>query len=151
MRKLNGISLKKMKGIFYFSLIINSVYCHSTFSDSTLQIIDTAEVTHTIFLFGDARRLYLNEDLKAFLHDQVDSANSSSTAIFLGDNAEPAGLPDNSDPSRSIAEESLNAQLDLLKEYNGKTIFIPGNHDWNNTWIRKMFFFLKKGGLVRLK
>ncbi|MCK4464933.1 MAG: metallophosphoesterase, partial [Bacteroidales bacterium] len=31
-----------------------------------------------------------------------------------------------------IAEKSILAQLEVLKDYKGEVIFIPGNHDWAN-------------------
>ncbi len=132
MQILLGIPLRKLKGIIFCCLIVNSIYSNSNFPDAAVHIADTAKIVHTIFLFGDARRLYLNDDLKAFIQDQIDSTKSPGTILFLGDNAEPSGLPDDLERYRSTAEASLNAQIDIVKGYMGKTIFIPGNHDWNH-------------------
>lgn len=41
-------------------------------------------------------------------------------------------MPPKDSPDRKTAEEKLNIQLELSKNFKGKTIFIPGNHDWYN-------------------
>lgn len=52
--------------------------------------------------------------------------------IFLGDNIYPTGMPVKNSEFRPIAENHLNAQIDVAKQFNGQTIFIPGNHDYYN-------------------
>lgn len=52
--------------------------------------------------------------------------------IFLGDNIYPVGMPDKDSEFRSTAENHLNAQIDVARNFGGKTIFIPGNHDYYN-------------------
>lgn len=52
--------------------------------------------------------------------------------IFLGDNIYPVGMPDEGSEFRSTAENHLNAQIDVARNFGGKTIFIPGNHDYYN-------------------
>jgi hypothetical protein len=39
-------------------------------------------------------------------------------------------LPKKEDESRSFAEHQLNVQIEAVKDFKGKTLFIPGNHDW---------------------
>ena len=39
-------------------------------------------------------------------------------------------MPDSTENSWDLAEESLLAQLKILEDYEGQVIFIPGNHDW---------------------
>ncbi|WP_228547196.1 metallophosphoesterase [Nonlabens antarcticus] len=50
--------------------------------------------------------------------------------VFLGDNIYPVGMPAEGTEFRPIAENHLDAQLDVAKDFNGRTIFIPGNHDY---------------------
>ena len=53
--------------------------------------------------------------------------------MFLGDNIYPKGMPaDKNDPTREEAEKKITLQLEIAKNFKGKTIFIPGNHDWYN-------------------
>jgi len=52
--------------------------------------------------------------------------------FFLGDNIYPDGMPAEGSPQREGAEYRLDAQLDAIENYEGKVVFIPGNHDWYN-------------------
>lgn len=92
------------------------------------------EVEHTFYLIGDAGKSPMgdfNPTLKAF-KEVLDQADSNSTAIFLGDNIYPAGLPDKKDSTIAYldAKNHLDAQLKTLEDFQGKKLFIPGNHDW---------------------
>ncbi|WP_192499834.1 metallophosphoesterase [Flavobacterium sp. PL002] len=94
---------------------------------------DTAKVTHTFFLVGDAGNADETEPQKMLqlLQEQLVVANKNSTLLFLGDNIYPKGLPSKKDDANyKIAEDKLLAQLALTKQFKGKTVFIPGNHDW---------------------
>ena len=98
-----------------------------------------SEVAHTFYLIGDAGLSPLggmNPVLERF-RDRLSAADTNSTAIFLGDNIYPAGLPDATDSTRAFIEASshLEAQLRTLENFKGRPIFIPGNHDWYNEGI----------------
>lgn len=90
-------------------------------------------VDHTFYLVGDAG----NADEEAakktlsFLKQKLEKADKNSTLLFLGDNIYPSGMPDvSAGNERTLAEEKMNNQIDLAKSFKGKTLFIPGNHDW---------------------
>jgi hypothetical protein len=89
-------------------------------------------ISHTFYLVGDAGNSDEEKPRQLFsvLEQRLAKADSSSTLIFLGDNIYPKGMPKKSDPGRKLAEEKLKNQLELSKKFKGKTIFIPGNHDW---------------------
>nr|WP_299341375.1 metallophosphoesterase [Allomuricauda sp.] len=94
------------------------------------------EVAHTFYLIGDAGKSpmgELNPALKLF-KEKLESADEKSTAIFLGDNIYPAGLPDEKDDAEGyrLAKNHLDAQLATLENFKGQPLFIPGNHDWYN-------------------
>ena len=55
--------------------------------------------------------------------------------IFLGDNIYPAGMEEEGDANRERGEYRIDAQLDAVEHYDGKIMFIPGNHDWYNKGI----------------
>ncbi|WP_394750369.1 metallophosphoesterase [Spongiimicrobium salis] len=99
----------------------------------------TKTVSHTFYLIGDAGLSpsgELNPALQSF-KERLERADKNSTAIFLGDNIYPAGLPSKkNDLERSIAQNNLNAQLKTLDNFKGKTIFIPGNHDWYSDGLK---------------
>ncbi len=37
---------------------------------------------------------------------------------------------------REFAEHQLNIQTEAVKNFKGKTIFIPGNHDWYSNGLK---------------
>jgi len=104
-------------------------------NQSEAQDIPTSkEVSHTFYLIGDAGlspQGEMNKTLKIF-KNRLDKADKNSTAIFLGDNIYPAGMPDKKDSTAAYinAKNDLDAQLKTLENYKGKPFFIPGNHDW---------------------
>lgn len=90
-------------------------------------------VTHTMYLVGDAGNAPLGGTKPALtlLKSFLDTANLNSSVIFLGDNIYPVGMPPRSVESyREIAEHRLNAQIETVKNFAGRPIFLPGNHDW---------------------
>ena len=94
----------------------------------------TKEVAHTFYLVGDAGLSPyggMNKALQIF-KKRLDKADANSTAIFLGDNIYPAGMPDKKDSTEAYlnAKNDLDAQLKVLENYKGRRFFIPGNHDW---------------------
>ncbi|SFN84925.1 Surface antigen [Chryseobacterium oleae] len=87
-----------------------------------------------VFLIGDAGN---SDETQAqntlnLLKNKLDSADSNSMLIFLGDNIYPNGLPKESDKDYALAKQKLENQLAITKNFKGKTLVIPGNHDWNS-------------------
>jgi hypothetical protein len=96
---------------------------------------------HVMYLIGDAgddakmntRRAPVIKYLKA----KMATESKNSSALFLGDNIYPSGMPPREDvENRSDAEFRITAQLEILDDFKGKPFFIPGNHDWRG-WGRK--------------
>ena len=99
-------------------------------------ISSNSELLHTFYLIGDAGKSPMedqNEALKVF-QKTLERANKNSTALFLGDNIYPAGMPNDKDSIQAYleAKNNLDAQLETLENFKGNPIFIPGNHDWYN-------------------
>ena len=91
------------------------------------------KLTHSMYLVGDAGNAPLGGTKPALtlLKSYLDTASAESSVIFLGDNIYPVGMPPKSVESyREIAEHRLNAQIATLKNFKGRPIFLPGNHDW---------------------
>ncbi len=96
------------------------------------------EILHSFYLIGDAGNSPLgseSEALKAF-KKELDKASKRSTAIFLGDNIYEKGLPGKSNENRAFAEHQLNVQTNTVAQFKGRTIFIPGNHDWYSDGVK---------------
>ena len=93
------------------------------------------KLVHTLFLVGDAGELDVENTEENFVLNavktQLASANKASSLVYLGDNIYPRGMPKKDDPTRSISEKKINAQLKIVEDFKGDTYFIPGNHDWN--------------------
>jgi Calcineurin-like phosphoesterase len=90
------------------------------------------QIEHSFYLIGDGGNSPIGtqtEALKQF-KKQLSDASKNSTALFLGDNIYPAGLPKNGHEQRNFAEHQLDVQANVVDDFKGKTIFIPGNHDW---------------------
>jgi UDP-2,3-diacylglucosamine pyrophosphatase LpxH len=117
-----------------------------------------------LVIIGDAGSPCLDREdpVLRMLKQQVPS-DPESAVIFLGDNIYPRGLPPENHPLRKVSEKRLLAQLEAVKDYKGRLVFISGNHDWNlgkrngytyvlrqEEYIRKYFngrdVFLPRGG-----
>lgn len=87
-----------------------------------------------VYLIGDAG-LSPENGFNPVLHalsKVLDTASSTSMAVFLGDNIYPAGMPSRKDDpdGYSKAEFQLQSQVSALEGFAGTPLFIPGNHDW---------------------
>ena len=87
---------------------------------------------HSFYLVGDAGNSPLGTKSDALLGLQriLDRAPDKSTLLYLGDNIYPHGLPKKKEKGRALAEHRLKAQAEVSEKFKGRTIFIPGNHDW---------------------
>ena len=95
-------------------------------------------IIHSFYLIGDAGNSTLgssSEALKDF-NTELNKASENSTALFLGDNIYPKGMPKKDEEGRAFAEHQLNAQTEAVKDFKGQTILIPGNHDWYNNGVK---------------
>jgi len=86
---------------------------------------------------GDAARASGSDGVRAVLRlVREDVAEQSQSAVvFLGDNVYPAGMPpaaDSRKAERETAERTLAAQVEATSGAI-EAIFVPGNHDWDQT------------------
>ena len=119
--------------LFYSCATHKAQYGKDVSAVDTENATDTIKIAHTFYLVGDAG----NADEKQaqqtleLLHQKLKKASKKSTLLFLGDNIYPKGFPsDNNAAEKTLAETKLTNQLKLTKGFKGKTIVIPGNHDW---------------------
>ena len=87
-------------------------------------------VTYQLILLGGAGESKSAENSQ-YIASLTKQFNSSSAFIFLGDNANPKGLPGSEDKHRKTAEQSLLNQIGMISP-NAEAYFIPGNRDWKN-------------------
>jgi hypothetical protein len=120
--------------IFILSLLCNAcaTYKPQYKNENASKSFPDKEIEHSFYLIGDAGNYELgasSEVLKAF-ETELNTASKNSTAIFLGDNIYPIGFPSKNHKYREVAENRIEAQTNVAQNFKGKTIFIPGNHDW---------------------
>lgn len=127
----------RLTNYFIFWLVIFLQSCatykpqyNDNIAEKTTVIDD--KIAHTFFLIGDAGNGLIMDTLNTAysLKNQLNIASKSSTLLFLGDNIYPKGMPKKGSIYRNNAEEKLQKQIDLTFNFKGKSIFIPGNHDW---------------------
>lgn len=90
----------------------------------------TDQIETTLFLIGDAGAPQDEEPVLIALERQVTEAPAAKLIVYLGDNIYPTGLPDTGAVGREGAEKQLLAQIGVGTRTQTRTIFIPGNHDW---------------------
>jgi 3',5'-cyclic AMP phosphodiesterase CpdA len=131
--------IKTYSFVISITLLLNSCATHKAqygkdvSANETENATDTMKIAHTLFLIGDAGNADEEQAQQTLelLHQKLKKANKKSTLIFLGDNIYPKGFPaDKNDSEKALAETKLTNQLKLTEEFKGKTIVIPGNHDW---------------------
>ncbi len=135
-------SIKQNYKLFCYSLtslLLTACATHkiqlgkNTSNEITEEKQDTIKNSHTLYLIGDAGNADDEQTQKtlSLLKERLDKADKNATLLFLGDNIYPLGMPaDKNNPERTAAETKLSNQLKITEQFKGKTIFIPGNHDW---------------------
>jgi hypothetical protein len=72
-----------------------------------------------------------------YLKTKLSQESRNSSILFLGDNIYEYGMPPSEDETnREIAEHRITEQLEILDDFKGRPIFMPGNHDWRG-WGQK--------------
>lgn len=125
---------------------------------------DAAEVTHSVFLIGDAgapklpkhpeAELPVDPVLRNLREDVMEQAGALGvdrvTVVYLGDNVYQHGLVPVGHPGRAHGERVLRQQITAAGP--ARVIFLAGNHDWDiegpNGWeyVRAQQGFLSTQG-----
>ena len=90
-------------------------------------------LNYEVFLIGDAGGIDGPSPVMNQLKNKLEAAGEDAAVIFLGDNLYCCGLPDSANVNREQAEARLLAQLEAVKSFEGRIVFLPGNHDWNDS------------------
>jgi predicted phosphodiesterase len=92
-----------------------------------------SNLEHKIFLIGDAGKADTTKadpTLQLLKGKMAEVSGEMSSVVFLGDNIYPSGLHKKKHSKRAQDEAYIKAQMDILEDYEGRIVFIPGNHDW---------------------
>lgn len=131
--------LKKISYLLRLLLFAGLVYSCATYNvkkgKNLFEVKNSdikSENDFKIFLVGDAGNAdeTQTQNTLNLLKNKLDSADEKSMLIFLGDNIYPSGMPKESDKDYALAKQKLENQLVITKNFKGKTLVIPGNHDW---------------------
>jgi hypothetical protein len=92
-----------------------------------------AQLVHSIAFMGDVGAVAIDgtDPVLRVMREWQQGAGAKGTVLFLGDNLYPVGLPPEDNLHHKTALERLNHLLDLVRSYDGRSIFLSGNHDWN--------------------
>ena len=107
-------------------------------TDNTPVYPSHKEVEKTFYLVGDAGLSPMGGMSKALatFENFIQNENTDGDyALFLGDNIYPAGMDPIGHPRRKASENAIDAQVKAVKDFQGRVIFIPGNHEWYNNGV----------------
>lgn len=109
------------------------------------------KLIYEVLLIGDSGNIKRNQpdELLAVMKVHLPSDHPSAV-LFLGDNIYPKGLPPEGDLLREDAENVLKLHQEALKDYNGKVIFISGNHDWNKGKSDGLDYVLRQQDFINI-
>jgi hypothetical protein len=130
------VNIKLYACLLFITVFYSCATYHPQFGKEALvkptDSLATRQLAHRFYLVGDAG--YANQpnsqELLTIIKNKLQKEDKNTTLLYLGDNIYPLGMPVKDHKGRKEAEASLNSQLELAKFFNGKTYFIPGNHDW---------------------
>lgn len=137
----------KKNNIFLTVLILLSFYGCSTYKakyregqpKSNFNFPENKEIEKSFYLIGDGGYSLpggTSAGLLAFKTFLDSVKKTGNYTVFLGDNIYPDGMDPVGDPEREQSEYRLDSQIDVLENYEGNIIVIPGNHDWYNEGIK---------------
>ncbi|MGM5469709.1 metallophosphoesterase [Flavobacteriaceae bacterium LMO-SS05] len=123
--------MKQVIKLLPLFLILYIVQSCATYDGQIEAVSQPAQNTSgiNIFLIGDAGKLENNQPSKTLkaLNENIKSSKKDDVLLFLGDNIYPEGIP-NINKDEALA--ALQSQMDVARNFKGKVIFVPGNHDW---------------------
>lgn len=101
--------------------------------------VDEAALDARLILIGDTGDYKPGHANYALLDRQARRDPQRTLVLFLGDNVYPRGMP--ADPEgvgdeRVTSDLILQQQLDAVRFTGARTVFIPGNHDWDRSGPR---------------
>ena len=92
------------------------------------------DVETTLLLVGDAGWAAPDDPVLARVAAHASQRPDRTVVVFLGDNVYPDGMPVVGAEDRQRAEDILLAQLQVGRG-GAQTIFVPGNHDWDDSGV----------------
>ncbi|HLT34563.1 MAG TPA: hypothetical protein VKZ98_12275, partial [Aquaticitalea sp.] len=91
------------------------------------------EVAHTFYIAGGLGTATpdANPELQTLLKSYLETADEESTLFYTGNYTPKKG-------SQKDNEAFITAQINMAKEFKGKTVFIPGHHEWSSNKTKEI-------------
>jgi predicted phosphodiesterase len=129
--------------LFKYSIFLFLFFLFAACATMKMQVAETetfkskkeaSEIAHSFYLIGDAGNSTLTKNAPAleYLRKEIKNSSKQSTLLFLGDNVYETGIPQKNSKKYPLAKRRIDAQISIAEAFKGKSIFIPGNHDWYN-------------------
>jgi predicted phosphodiesterase len=130
----------------------------------TLPDLPGEEIAKQVVLVGDAGEMQQDDPIRKPVMEHLSKVPEEKGAIiFLGDNIYTYGLPETTAEDYPEKVAILENQMKIAEGYQGRVLFIPGNHDWKksseggwetllrqedyvNTFFKNRTAFLPSGG-----
>ena len=113
---MNPTKINFSKTVFLFGVIFIFNAC-ATYKTQYNNVDESfsfpeKEIAHSFYLIGDGGNSPIGSVSQGVLafKTELDKATKNSTAVFLGDNIYPKGLPEKSSEGRAFAEYQLKVQ-----------------------------------------
>jgi hypothetical protein len=117
-------------------LLLTTVFlisiCNLLISQDTIQRPADAECEYAVFFIGNTGSASIQDVDPSLnlLSSKLRSADKKSAVIFLGDFLKEGGMPEAGESGREEAEQRLMQLINVVKDYKGRIVFIPGEQDW---------------------
>ena len=101
-------------------------------SDKTVRDKDTSEneIDKTFYLIGNTGSTDASNSLKSLSAYISENNSKDSYVLFMGNSFYPSGFSTKDKELSKESENSMQIQLDALKEFKGKIIVLPGSMEW---------------------
>ncbi len=90
-----------------------------------------AELSFRVYLINETANASETSPVLEELERRLAAESEESAVVFLG-SVTRSGLPDSSTTARSAVEAQVSSLMSTTRNFPGRTIIIPGEHDWHN-------------------
>lgn len=119
--------------------------------------VATPHVAARLLMVGDAGHSTSDSSVLRALTQRASVDPERTLVVFLGDNIYPAGLPAAEANDYATAAAHLRAQIDAVRASGARGVFVPGNHDWDNSGpdglnaVKRQAKFIREHGAGKLR
>lgn len=131
MNKIN-ITLTFVSALLLFSCATYNPQYRNQELDGSKELLSNEAIDHTFYLIGNTGNDKEASVSMRSLGNHVSANNSKdSYVLFLGNSFYPEGMQPKKEKLTEKAGNSMQHQLDALKDFKGKILVIPGDMEWN--------------------